>query len=180
MSRQGRKPAGESRASEIRSRIAIWSQTLESTRPSLRALARKLGTSHRLLAFYLNGLDEWQCSERYWEAKESANQQAGEIRARAKAENREMTMLEYIEARVLPRFIDDVESIRSAAQRGPLHRGQVKLLKLRQAGRSGSTGGLGAVLPGWPKATKALQGYCERNSAARRRNGARLGAARLG
>jgi hypothetical protein len=52
------------------------------------------------------------------------------IRERAKAQNREMTMLEYIEARVLPRFIDSIESIRRAAQRGPLHRGQLKILKL--------------------------------------------------
>ena len=130
MSKRGRKPVGESRASEIRWRLVIWKQIPEPSRPSLRALARELNTSHQLLPFYLNGLEEWQCRERYRNARESANRQAEGIRARAKAENREMTMREYIEARVLPRFIDNIENIRRAAQRGPLHRGQLKILKL--------------------------------------------------
>jgi hypothetical protein len=98
--------------------------------PPLRALARELGTSHQLLAFYLNGLDEWQCRERYRRAKETASRQAEGIRARAKAEKREMTMWECIEVKIFGRFIDDVEDIRRAAQRGPLHRGQLKILKL--------------------------------------------------
>jgi hypothetical protein len=130
MSRRGRKPAGESRASEIRWRLAIWKQTPESSRPSLRALARELGTSHQLLAFYLRGFDEWQCRERYRRAKETASRQAEGIRARAKAEKREMTMWECIEVKIFGRFIDDVEDLRRAAQRGPLHRGQLKILKL--------------------------------------------------
>jgi hypothetical protein len=37
-------------------------------RPSLRALAREIGTSHQLLAHYLKGLEEWQYKERFRQA----------------------------------------------------------------------------------------------------------------
>lgn len=50
---RGRKPAHESRATEFRRKLIEWKQTPESSRPSLRALARELGTSHQLLTFYL-------------------------------------------------------------------------------------------------------------------------------
>lgn len=70
--RRGRKPAGESRAAEIRARLAAWKQTPEQERISLRTLAAELGTSHQLLSFYLRGLDKRQIN-------------------RAKTENRSLT-----------------------------------------------------------------------------------------
>jgi len=130
MLRRGRKPFTESRAVEIRLRLAIWKQMPESSRPSLRALAREVGTSHQLLTFYLSGLEEWQCRERYRRAKEISNKKAEEIRARAKAENREMTMRECIDVIIMPGFLKQIESIRRDAQRGPLHSGQLKILKI--------------------------------------------------
>lgn len=50
---RGRKPKWESRALEFYGRLARWKQSPESSRPSLRALARELGTSHQLLSHYL-------------------------------------------------------------------------------------------------------------------------------
>src|ERR1700730_1729737 len=46
---RGRKPKQESRSAELRQKLIEWKQTPESSRPSLRALARELGTSHQLL-----------------------------------------------------------------------------------------------------------------------------------
>lgn len=130
MSRRGRKPAGESRAAEIRQRLAMWKQIPEALRPPLRAFARELGTSHQLLTFYLDGLEEWQCREHYRRAKETANKIAEEFRARAKAENRKMTVREYIKVIVIPGVLDRIERIRRDAQRGPLHRGQLQIVKI--------------------------------------------------
>jgi|SRR5579863_968498 len=45
---RGRKPAYESRAAEFRQRLMVWKGTAESSRPSLRALAVELGTSHQI------------------------------------------------------------------------------------------------------------------------------------
>jgi hypothetical protein len=42
---RGRKTKQESRSAELRQRLIAWKQTPESLRPSLRALARILGTS---------------------------------------------------------------------------------------------------------------------------------------
>jgi hypothetical protein len=56
----GRKPADESRAAAIRTRLVSWSQAPEGQRPSLRVLAKELGTTHQMLGFYLKGLDEWE------------------------------------------------------------------------------------------------------------------------
>jgi hypothetical protein len=77
---RGRRRANESNAAAIRTRLVAWRQTPESQRPSLRALAVELGTSHQLLSFYLQGLDKWQKAEYEWRVKE--------IRDRATAENR--------------------------------------------------------------------------------------------
>jgi len=60
----GRPPAYESRAAEFRRRFIVWKQTPESMRPSLRALAGELGTSHQILVYHLNRLDRWQAQER--------------------------------------------------------------------------------------------------------------------
>jgi hypothetical protein len=102
----------------------------ESSRPSLRALAREMGTSRQLLTFYLHGLDEWQCRERHRRAMESANKKAEEIRARAKAENREMSMRECVDVIIMPGLLAQIEGIRRDAQRGPLHSGQLKILRI--------------------------------------------------
>jgi hypothetical protein len=61
--KRGRRPVGESRAPEIRARLIEWKQTPESFRNSLRALAAEMGTSHQLLSFYLQRLEEWQGTE---------------------------------------------------------------------------------------------------------------------
>jgi len=60
---RGRKLKRGSRAAEFRQRLFIWKQTPESLRPSLRELARNLGTSHQLLGFYLQRWEEWGKAE---------------------------------------------------------------------------------------------------------------------
>jgi len=95
-------------------------------RPSLRALAREIGTSHQLLKHYLDGLEEWQYEERH----RREEKQAEEIRARAKAENRPMTMRECVAAILTPALLDMIESIRRDAKRGPLKSHQIEELKL--------------------------------------------------
>lgn len=115
----GRKPAYESRATEFRQRLSAWRQMPADERPSLRALARELGTSHQLLSHYLDGLEIWRAEE-----------QAKQIRARAKAEGREMTMRECCDAIITPVRLDQIEKLRKAARRGPLNRHQVQMLKL--------------------------------------------------
>ena len=92
---RGRKRAGESRAAEIRGRLAAWRQTPETRRMSLRTLAAEMGCSHQLLGFYLREWDKWQGREH---RRESA-----EIRARAKSENRELTPGEWARDRELYR-----------------------------------------------------------------------------
>jgi hypothetical protein len=129
-SMKGRKKRQESRAQEIRERLLVWKQSPETLRPSLRALARELNTSHQLLQHYLDGLEEWECRERYERAKESAERKAEEIRARVEAEGRAMTLREAIDVIVTPGLHDRIERIRQEASRGPLHPGQFKILKL--------------------------------------------------
>jgi hypothetical protein len=126
----GRKPAHESRATEFRQRLIAWKQSPESLRLSLRALARELGTSHQLLEHYLEGLEEWRCRERYLRAKQRAQEKAEEIRARAEAEGKEMTMREAIDAIITPGLLDQLEELRQEAKRGPLHRLQFKMLEI--------------------------------------------------
>src|SRR5208282_4940615 len=81
--KRGRKPARESRASEIRSKLLAWRQTPELQRVSLRALAIEIGTSHQLLSFHLRRLDKWHMKE--YQKREQ------EIRDRAFAECRSLT-----------------------------------------------------------------------------------------
>jgi len=105
-------------------------------RPSLRALAREIGTSHQLLEHYLKGLEEWQYKERFRQAKKALE----EILARAQAENRLMTpwekqqfcalAREALRAMVAPILLDKLECIKQDAKRGPLHGAQIKMLKL--------------------------------------------------
>jgi hypothetical protein len=127
---KGRKKKEESRAQEIRARLLVWKQSPESLRPSLRALARELGTSHQLIQHYLDGLEEWECRDRYEKAKERAERKAEEIRAGVEAEGRAMTVHEAIDVIVTPGLHERIERIRQEARRGPLHPGQFKILKL--------------------------------------------------
>jgi len=105
----GRPPAYESRAAEFRRRLIVWKQTPESMRPSLRALAGELGTSHQILVYHLNRLDRWQAQER---AK------------RIRAEGRPFT------AALVEVGADTLWRIKQEARRGPLNGHQVKILKL--------------------------------------------------
>jgi hypothetical protein len=77
---RGRKPKQESRAVEFRQTLIAWKQTPESLRPSLRALACELGTSHQLLSHYLPTLEDWRRKE-----------DLERLRARAKAKNLTLT-----------------------------------------------------------------------------------------
>lgn len=124
--RVGRKPKRESRSAEFRLALIHWKETTKSSRPSLRALARELKTSHALLQHYLDGLEEWQYEERH----RREEKQLKEIRARAKAENRPMTKRECVAAILTPALLDDIESIRQDAKRGPLKSHQIEKLKL--------------------------------------------------
>jgi len=94
-SRRGRKPAGESRAAEIRIKLLAWKQTPEPHKITVRALAREIGTSHQLLACYLKGLKEWQAKDYQRRAKA--------VRERAWAENRGTTAAEEQQAVALDR-----------------------------------------------------------------------------
>ena len=76
----GRKANQESRSEEFRQTVIAWKQTPVAFRPSLRALARDLGTSHQLLSHYLSALEEWH-RERDLER----------FRARAKTKNLTLT-----------------------------------------------------------------------------------------
>ncbi len=137
---RGRKPVHESRAAEFRPRLIAWKQTPESLRPSLRALARELGTSHQLLKHYLDRLEKWQYQERFRRAKKVSEG----IRARAAAESRYMTPWEEQQARaydraamsamVAPMLLDQIERIKQADKRGPLNCYQIKTLKLLSRG----------------------------------------------
>lgn len=117
----------------------------ESSRPSLRALARELGTSHQLLSFYLKHLEKWQ-GEEYW-------RQAREIRARARTENRLLTPWEEQQARAFDRaglriktglmLRETIEQMRKDSERRPLVWQEIKALKI--------------LAPGFPEARDLLQ-----------------------
>ncbi len=115
----GRKPAWESHATEFRQRLMVWKQTPDSMRPSLRALAGELGTTHQLLTYYLAGLDKWRAKE-----------ESKRIRACAKVENRALTLQEALRTIVVPGLLDQLWQIKQAAKRGPLNSHQLKMLKL--------------------------------------------------
>jgi len=132
----GRKPKQASRSADLRQRLTAWKQTPESMRPSLRALALDLGTSHQLLRHYLTGLEKWLYGERYRTAKK----QIEEIRARARAEGRLMTQWEEqqvraydsvaIDAMLAPVLLDAIERIKQQSKRSPLCWQQIRTLKI--------------------------------------------------
>jgi len=78
---RGRKPKQQSREAEFREKLIAWKQIPAAFRPSLRALARELGTSHQLLSHYLSTLDEWQ-----------REKELESFRAKAKAKNIPVTL----------------------------------------------------------------------------------------
>jgi len=129
---RGRKHKWESRALEFYGRLARWKQTPESARPSLRALARQLGTSHQLLSHYLRSWAKWQAKE--------CRRQAEEIRARAEMENRTLKPWEEQQAsaydqEALHWMIESaseksIMELEHDANVGGLNRLQFKLLKL--------------------------------------------------
>ncbi|SRR5579885_1452363 len=85
---RGRRPKQESRGAEIRIKLVEWKRTPVSLRPSLRALARELGTSHQLLCHYLASLEQWRREK--------------ELRAfRAKAKAKNLTVTPAVERRYL-------------------------------------------------------------------------------
>jgi hypothetical protein len=132
----GRKAASQSRAEEIRTKLLAWGQTPEPLRPSLRALARELGTSHALLQHYLSGLEKW----RQQECQREAKREIEGIRARAVAENRLLMPWEEDRISVLDRaavramagaiLIGQVEKIKQRSKCGPLHPGDITILRL--------------------------------------------------
>ena len=133
---RGRKHKQESRSTEFRWKLFAWKQIPESSRPSLRALACELGTSHQLLGHYLDGLDEWECKEHYRNAKKSSEG----IRARANAESRLMTgqEVEQVHAHDDAAFhgllssmlVGSLADLKREAKRGQLNRHQIKMLKM--------------------------------------------------
>jgi hypothetical protein len=129
---KGRKTKQESRGAEFRARLAQWKQTPETSRPSLRALARKLGTSHQLLGHYLKRLEKWQGEE--------CLRKAREIRARAQAENRLLTPWEIQQAHACDRagvratvhsmLVDQIERMNQESERRPLCWQEIKSLRI--------------------------------------------------
>ncbi len=126
----------ESRATEFRRRLIAWKQTPEWFRPSLRALAGELGTSHQLLKHYLDGLEQWRHKERYLKATEESDQ----ILARAMVEGRPMTpseeqqqracVIAAMHAKAGSVLLDELEKLKQEARRGPLHPAQFKMAKI--------------------------------------------------
>jgi hypothetical protein len=141
--KRGRKLASESRAGEIRAKLMTWKQTPEAFRSSLRGLAAEIGTSHQLLSFYLRRWDKWQAKV--------YRRKATDIRARAEAENRDLTqweetqvaayqrasfnsLLDSVLGEVVPRWIKE---LREEAKRGKLSRQHLRMAKLLSRGGYG-------------------------------------------
>ncbi len=154
----------------------------EFSRPSLRALARELGTSHQLLSFYLKSLHKWQGKE-YW-------RQAKEIRARANAEGRALTQQEEqrfyaynragMRATVGPMLLEMIERMRKDSERGPLYRQDIKALKIFACQFPEAQEVLQQCLRDGVKEKKTFRRDSEGNPAPRRRNIHTLGSPHLG
>lgn len=131
--KRGRKPASESRATEIRARLLLWKQVQEPHRISLRALARELSTSHQLLGHYLTRWEKWKAKE--------YRRQAQEIRIRAAAEMRPRVVTEMLgqakalEAAAFQSMLgsaldDTLRKLKRKARSGRLSCGEMKMLRL--------------------------------------------------
>jgi len=104
----------------------------ESSRPSLRALASELHTSHQLLAFYLKHLEKWR--------GEKWLHEASEIRTRSYADSRPMSPWEEQRVNDLTRagvhaitgsmLHGLLERLERDAKCGPLHPAQFKIVKM--------------------------------------------------
>ena len=103
---RGRKPKQESRSEEFRQTLIAWKQTPAAFRPSLRALAREVGTSHQLLCLFLATLEQWR-----WKKELQA------FRAKARAKN--LTVTPAVERRYLDwlRKIEATQSPRCCQSR---------------------------------------------------------------
>ena len=162
--RRGRKPASESRATEIRVRLMAWRQTPEAFRSSLRGLAAEIGTSHQLLSFYLRRWDRWQQKE--------YRRKANEIRACAEAENRDLTQWEEAQVAAYQRasFHSLLDSALSDVLPGWLRERQADA-KARRLSRA-QLKVLGFLAQrGVPAAQRILQRYSAGAPPIRRRNG---------
>lgn len=131
---RGRKPKQESRGDELRGKLAAWRQTPQSARPSLRTLARDLGTSHQLLSHYLQHSEKWQAEEQ----EKAYQQEAKKICARAEAENRPMTLWEKervpchrkaFQLAMGAVLNDWYRKLRRQAERGQLSAGDLRTLR---------------------------------------------------
>jgi hypothetical protein len=109
----GRKPKEESRADEFRHRLIAWKQTPASSRPSLRALARELGASHQLLAYYLEGLEEWRWRKELEQFR--ANAKAKNVPLTPAVERRYLAWLTKMEARRVRETAQAVKLVRKNA-----------------------------------------------------------------
>ncbi len=119
-------------------------------------MARILGTSHQLLAFYLTGLEKWQ-GEEYWCL-------AKEIRARAIAEDRPLTQWEDQQARAYDRAAlhfttgyrlrYSIKRMKKDSERGPLCWHDIQSLKM--------------LAPKFPEAQELLE-KCLRNGIKKRK-----------
>src|SRR5882762_5596727 len=97
MQMRGRKPKQESRAEEFRQRLIVWKQEPVRSRPSLRALAAELRTSHQLLKQYLDGLEKWKRDKDL--ARLRANAKAKGLVVTAKIENEYLAWVKDFEER---------------------------------------------------------------------------------
>lgn len=133
---RGRRLKVDSRADELCRALDMWNLTNESRRPSLRALARQLSTSHELLRYYLARLEK----RKYKEVSRVAEEEAVVIRNRANAENRELTGSELQQLQTLDvrsfrallgvAALDSLDRLKQAASRGPMHRPEYKMLEV--------------------------------------------------
>ena len=126
----GRKPADESRAGAIRTRLVWWRQIPEEQRPSLRELAEELGTTHQMLSFYLKGLEEWQRQEPLRKMKEISSRAGAENRLMSPAEQGQMAIYGRL---ALGAMVDSaldgmLEQIEADLRTGKLNRHQVQIV----------------------------------------------------
>lgn len=78
-------------------RLVAWRQIPETSRPSLRALARELGVSHQLLAYYREGLEGWRWRKELEQFR--ADAKAKNLRLTPAVERRYLAWLTKMEAR---------------------------------------------------------------------------------
>ena len=136
--KRGRKIKQASRADELRRRLTAWKQIPESQRPSLRALARELGTSHQLLQYYRYGLEIRQAREQQAKRARECQRITDNIRAQAKA--RALTLWEqeqllaydrrYMSAAAGEILLKQLEALSRKAKKERLNWWDIKTLKL--------------------------------------------------